>query len=72
MFDPQSGKNLVYRMIENAGSMNVSFTFNGRVTSGRLGAIVCDRPHWSSEDIRPHTSAEIIYLAPKCLTNRIW
>jgi hypothetical protein len=30
MFDPQSGKKLVYQMIENAGSMNVSFTFDGR------------------------------------------
>jgi WD40 repeat protein len=30
MFDPQSGKNLVYQMIENAGSMNVRVTSDGR------------------------------------------
>jgi WD40 repeat protein len=30
IFDPQSGKNLVYQTIENAGSMNVRFTSDGR------------------------------------------
>jgi WD40 repeat protein len=30
IFDPQSGKNLVYQVIENAGSMNVRFTSDGR------------------------------------------
>jgi WD40 repeat protein len=30
MFDPQSGKNLVYQTIENAGSMNVRVTSDGR------------------------------------------